>query len=389
MCNTELGRFCSTHDNWEELLTNEPYYLKIREDGPYVIFNYDQIRSDFNNFIVREARGIIFRNGEWDVPVCFPFVKFFNYGEQNADEIDWEHAFVSEKIDGSLIKLWFDHGSGWHISTNSTIDAYKALMGDAKFKSFGDYFADTLSKYYDNSAEFYGSLNIDCTYMFELVGPYNKVVIPYDEPEIYFLGARNKFTGEEFNCSPLLAGALSMGRFKLPKQYKLDSLEACILCAETFKWDKEGLVVSDTNGNRVKVKSPEYILAHYARNNNIITRKRIINVILANEIEEFICYVPEYKEELYKIKNLMNSFYKVGDSIACSARKLRTLDKSTFAAWAETLPKLFKGVAFRNYYVDVSAKEYTSGWSVYKWEDYLESFEKLINDYFMFGEYDK
>ena len=65
MFNTELGLFCYMHDNWRELLTQEPYNLKISEDGPYVMFKYDQIRSDFNNPIVREARGIIFRKGAY------------------------------------------------------------------------------------------------------------------------------------------------------------------------------------------------------------------------------------------------------------------------------------------------------------------------------------
>ena len=84
MFNTELGRFCAEHNDWEELLTQEPYCMKIKEDGPYVIFNYDQIRSDFNNPLVREARGIIFRKGKWDYPVCWAFNKFGNYGESYA-----------------------------------------------------------------------------------------------------------------------------------------------------------------------------------------------------------------------------------------------------------------------------------------------------------------
>ena len=42
MFNTELGRFCAEHENWEELLIQEPYFIKIKEDGPYIIFNYAQ-----------------------------------------------------------------------------------------------------------------------------------------------------------------------------------------------------------------------------------------------------------------------------------------------------------------------------------------------------------
>ena len=378
MINTELGKFCSKHENWEELLTAEPYYIKIKEDGPYVIFNYDQIRSDFTIPIVREARGIIFRKGKWDYPVCWPFTKFFNFGEPNVAEIDWNTAFVSEKVDGSLIKVWWD--GDWKISTNGTIDAFKAELSDVKYNSFGTYFCDTIYEYYNRFDDFTCRLDTDYTYMFELVGPYNRVVVPYEEPAIYFIGARDKTTGEEFHCTKVVAGALGMGKFKLPIQFKLDSLESCIEAVEAFGWDEEGFVVADACGNRVKIKSPAYVMAHYARNNNIINRKHLIKIILSNEVEEFLCYAEDYKEELYKIQNLMNSFYKVGDAIAKSCQRLYDIPKRDYANWVQTLPKMYRDLAFRNYNNVMSTKDYVAGWSENKWDEYLGYFENLIKE---------
>ncbi len=380
MFNTELGLFCYMHDNWEELLTQEPYYLKIKEDGPYVIFNYDQLRSDFNSPIVREARGIIFRRDDWSHPVCWPFMKFGNYGESYVPEINWETAFVSEKIDGSLIKVWWD--GSWKISTNGTIDAWKADLGDVRMPNFGEYFTQTIEKYYPNCSVFLCDLDSDLTYMFELVGPYNRVVVPYEEPAIYFLGARNKFTGEEFNCSSLTAGALCMGRFKLPKQYPFNSLEHCIKITENFPWDAEGMVVCDAQFNRVKIKSPAYVMAHYARNNNVINRKHLLGVILSGEIEEFLCYAADYKEELEKVQNLMKAYCKVGDQIAKSCQRLYDIPKKTYAYWVQTLPKIYQDLAFRNYNNVMSTKAYTAGWNENKWDTYLESFEKLKDELF-------
>ncbi len=377
MFNTELGLFCYMNDNWEELLTGEPYNLKISEDGPYVMFKYNQLSSDFNNPIVREARGIIFRRDDWSHPVCWPFMKFFNAGEPNAAELDWSTVFVSEKVDGSLIKVWWDWYGGWHISTNGTIDAYKAELGDVRMPNFGEYFEEAMKKYFSSLADYIENLDVDLTYMFELVGPYNRVVVPYEEPDIYFLGARNNYTGEEFNCSSLVAGALGMGRFKLPKQHHLTSADDCVRLAETFSWDQEGFVACDAQFNRVKIKSPAYVLAHFARNNNVINRKHIINVILTNEVEEFLCYAADYKEELLKVQNLMKSFCKVGDQIAKSCQKLYDIPKRTYAAWVQTLPKIYQDLAFRNYNNVMSTKDYTTSWSENKWDTYLEEFEKL------------
>lgn len=382
MFNTELGIFCSVHNNWKELLSVEPYNLKIKEDGPYVMFSYDQIRSDFNNPIVREARGIIFRTGQWEAPVCWSFNKFFNAQETFADKIDWSTAFVSEKVDGSIVRIWWDWSSGWHISTNGTIDAFKAELNDIKMPTFGHCFENALGKYYSSFDAFVEDLDFDLTYMFELVGPYNRVVVPYGEPALYFLGARDKYTGEEFNCSKLTAGALGMDKFKLPMQFKLDSLESCLEAVETFGWDEEGFVVCDAQFNRVKIKSPAYVMAHYARNNNVINRKHLIRVILMNEVEEFLCYAEDYREELEKIQKLIETFCKVGDAIAVSARELQTINKGAFAAWVKTLPKIYQDLAFRNYNYDVSTKDYTSKWSENKWEACLDNFEKLKEELF-------
>lgn len=379
MYNTNIGSFCAEHEDYLELLAAEPYYIKIKEDGPYIIFNYDQIRSDFNNPIVREARGIIFRKGKWEYPVCWAFNKFGNYGESYVPDIDWNTAFVSEKVDGSLIKVWWD--GDWNISTNGTVDAFKAELGNVKFSSFGEYFINTLLRYYENSTEFYCHLDTDYTYMFELVGPYNRVVIPYEEPAIYFIGARDKTTGEEFCCSKVVTGALGMGRFNSPAQYSLSSLSDCIKAAERKSWDDEGFVVCDAWFNRVKIKSPAYVMAHYARNNNVINRKHLIKVILAGEAEEFLCYAVDYKEELEKVQDLMMAYCKVGDQIAKSCQRLYDIPKKTYAAWVQTLPKIYHDLAFRNYNNILSTKDYTASWNENKWYNYLEEFEKLIKDY--------
>ena len=75
----ELEKFLKENNNWEELLTNEPYNLKVKRDGNYVMLSYDQIRSDFSSVLVQQARGIIFKESTLD-PVCVPFFKVFNFG---------------------------------------------------------------------------------------------------------------------------------------------------------------------------------------------------------------------------------------------------------------------------------------------------------------------
>lgn len=382
MFTTDIGWYCARHENWEEELTQEPYYIKIKEDGPYVMFSYDQIRSDFSYTIVRESRGIIFRKGEWAYPVCHAFDKFGNYGESYAPDIDWATAFVTEKVDGSLIKVWWDNG--WKVSTNGTIDATKAEINNVKVHNFREYFELALERHMParifrtSFQDFTAALDENLTYMFELVGPYNRVVVPYDEPDLYFLGARNKFTGEEFNCSAEITGALGLGIFKRPAVYSLTSLDDCIKAAELKTWDDEGFVVCDVNFNRVKIKSPAYVMAHFMRNNNVITRKHLIRVILENEVEEFLCYAADYKDELVKTQKLMSAYHRIGNQLAEACRQVVTrLSRGDYARLVKALPVIYQGLLYMNYDREISAEAFTSKWNENKWEECLEAVEGL------------
>ena len=288
-------------------------------------------------------------------------------------------------VHNSLIKVW--HDEGWKISTNGTIDAFKAELGDIRMSNFGKCFIDALSRYYFPSyvdypngdrvvfEKFTEELSKDFTYMFELVGPYNRVVIPYEGPAVYFLGSRNMKTGKEENG--ITGDVIELSRIPRPKQYPLHSVNDCVKLAETFSWDQEGFVACDANFNRVKIKSPAYVMAHYARNNNVINRKHLIQVILSNEAEEFLCYAADYKEELEKVQDLMTAYCKVGDQIAKSCQRLYDIPKKTYAACVQTLPKIYQDLAFRNYNNIMSTKDYTAGWNENKWDTYLEEFEKL------------
>ena len=64
------------------------------------------------------------------------------------------------------------------------------------------------------------------------------------------------------------------------------------------------LICYDANFNRVKVKSPEYVKAHFIRNNNVVTDEKLIEIILEHEIDEFLIYAKDFKERLLYLKEL-------------------------------------------------------------------------------------
>lgn len=278
-----VEKFIRENKNWKDLIQESPYYISIVDDEKYFLLKYQQIKSDFNNDIVKECRGIIF-NRYTLKPVCVPFFKFGNYGESYADEIDWSTAKVQEKIDGSLIKLWYDNE--WHISTNGTIDASKAdIQNCILYKNFKELFLSCADIDIN-------SLNKNYTYMFELVSPYNQVVIKYPETKIYHIGTRDNITLQELN--------IDIGIEK-PKLYNISTIEDCIKSASILDSSHEGFVVVDDKYHRVKVKNPIYVSMHHAVNNHMMTLKRVINIVDMNEVEEFLNYFPEYIDIFTKV----------------------------------------------------------------------------------------
>lgn len=296
----ELLKFINQHENWKELLQKPPYFLDVKEEDGYTLLKYNQINSDFSEPIVKECRGIILDSN--NKIVCWPFNKFFNFGETYADEIDWNSARVQEKIDGSIIKIWYD--KKWRLSTNGVIDAYKVnlninelLQTKCSFHTFGELFE--AAKNYD--AINWESLNPDYTYMFELTSPYNKVVIAYPEIIINHIGTRNNITGEEVD--------VDIGVRK-PKEYPIHILEDCIKAASKLPADQEGYVVVDKYWKRVKIKNPIYLQLHRMISNNQLKTKDILKMIFENEQGEFLSYFPEYKEAFNKITTTLHVLYK-------------------------------------------------------------------------------
>ena len=120
--------------------------------------------------------------------------------------------------------------------------------------------------------------------------------------------------------------------FKTPKEYDFHSAQDVVDAAKELPWDEEGYVVVDSNFNRVKIKSPAWLAAHYARSNNSISKESLIQVILDGEQEEFLVYADDYREELESVEREMEDFIK---DLNDAAREM----KKKYAAEVVKYPK--------------------------------------------------
>lgn len=291
----KIQEFILAHENWRELLADAPYNLKISEDDGFVLFKYNQIASDFHEEICKEARGLILDTQDNFRVVRYAFKKFFNVDEGFAAQLDWDTAVATEKIDGSIMSVWFARGK-WHLSTNGTIDAFKAeINGVGPYKTFGELFESILP------LSTFANYNKHRCWTFELVSPYNKVVIDYPETKVYLLSVRDMDSLEELGLDAVEMLADANG-LTVPERYDLNNEADYRKVVEQMPEGHEGIVVRDVNGERVKIKTLLYFEMHRAKNNGVITLERIVDLIRANDHYEFLSYFPEYQSIFDDVK---------------------------------------------------------------------------------------
>lgn len=250
----ELQEFIRSNKDWKERLKSAPFNLKSVTPCPYHegwwMLVYNLFRSELSNPIVKQCRGtVVDEDGNI---ICAPYLKFFNYGDAYADEIDWSTAVVREKIDGQLIKMfrydgqtyWVTNG-GWNpecleLSYQSPFENGKSLLEFA----IGD------SGWCDNVPDGW-------TLMFELTSPYNQIICEYSEPKLWFHGCRNN-EGEE--VTPLEAVIRFRLNYDIPKIIPSRSISELTELLNTWNgMEQEGVVVCDRNWHRIKIKCKDYL----------------------------------------------------------------------------------------------------------------------------------
>lgn len=228
------------------------YYLELTElheaninvsnSGEFFLYNYNQVvlvpRDDE---IIRFCRGLVLRQ---DGSVAnYPFRRFFNFHEKECDKIDFESSDILEKLDGSLISVWWT-GLEWEVTTRGS---FYPNEGNLNFK---EVFKRLFNKF--------NRLEQGFSYMFELISKDNRIVTKYDTERVVLIGARDLSTSKESTQDELDASSLIL-QVDRPRRYKATSVDECRTLFESMKDDEEGLVIVDKNFNRMKLKQESYL----------------------------------------------------------------------------------------------------------------------------------
>ena len=285
------------------------FALEMRQNQNLVLLKYNSIESDYKHEEVQDSRGIILEKDTWNI-VSLSFRKFFNHGESYAHEIDWESAVIYKKYDGSLISV-YHYNNEWHTATTGTIDGM-ASVGYHEDLTFSGLFWKAINQVTGLSKEEYTShLKKGYTYMFELCTPYNIVVCPHGESQVYLLGIRDLNTLKEVPHNQLHSWNLHTPIAEvIPITADLDALHTSL---QNKPFHEEGYIICDKHFNRLKIKNPSYVAAHHLKGKTAL--HHILTIIKSNEVEEYAATFVERAEEIRELEKAYHSLIASLDSL--------------------------------------------------------------------------
>ena len=264
----------------------EKYSIKVTRHKtiPHLAsLKYDQIGSPMGEPIVQLCRGVVIDTDAMRV-VARPFDKFFNYGEFHAANLDYSSARFYEKLDGSLMSL-YEYNGTWHVASSGTPDA-SGNINNIEGMSFASIFWKGFHE--KHGYKLPRADQTDITFMFELMSPFNRVVVRHDDIKIKLIGARNRWTGEEYDVNDF------KDQFDVVKTFDVSTVDLAKAFFAEVSGDKfEGFVICDKEYNRVKMKHPTYVVYHHTRSS--FSADSIVEITRSNEIEEFTSVFPETK----------------------------------------------------------------------------------------------
>ncbi len=280
----------------------EKYGIIVRRHPAHanlVLFKYDQIESPMSEKIVQECRGLILDEAEdWRV-ICRPFDKFFNYGEGHASVVDWNTASVQEKLDGSLCTLYWYNGQ-WNVSTSGSPDA-GGNVNDFPDLTFAKLFWKTFN---EQGLRVPPYSDVDLNYMFELMTPYNRVVVRHTECKVKLIGLRDRFSGDELSVYSPRAAAREYPTVRAFALNTVDAIESSFAVIDPM--GQEGYVVVDGYFNRNKMKHPGYVAIHHLKDG--FGMRRIVEIVRTGEVPEFLTYFPEWAPQFEQVTTALKKF---------------------------------------------------------------------------------
>lgn len=199
-----------------------------------------------------DCRGLVVNGG--GAVVAKPLRKFFNAGERPETRLEHLAGLgtpeVTHKLDGSMC-LTYPYAGGYRLTTRGSFTSNQAVRATAIWDA-------------RHAASLSDRLDAGLTYVFELIGPDNRVIVRYTRESLVLIGLVVTATGRELSYGEVRREASRLGLPCVEEEPRpeggWDDWQALI--AEQ-RANFEGFVLFWPAHNlRVKIKLAEYVRLH-------------------------------------------------------------------------------------------------------------------------------
>lgn len=311
-----------------DLAEQHGVYARWSPDGRKFGLNYDQLEAKDADILSQECRGLVLSadlaNSDLTKIVgptqilARPMRRFFNLGQGSASSVDFSDSStrILEKLDGTLCILYHD-GAEWCVATRSVPDANLPVDG------FGEYTFRTLfikamemcsGRSWSDIEKMLETAGRGRTFCFELMTPYNTVVVRHASMRVALLSVRENISGKEDHRDVLDRFWSACFNINPVASYPLTTAEDIV----SFVNSRSGMVYegvvathygADGTVERVKIKSAGYLLANRTKSIIGASPRNMMELILLEQIDDLMPVLAEdQKAKVEEMRSGLRSF---------------------------------------------------------------------------------
>ena len=294
--------------------TENSHYTILRYNK--TILNYDLVDS------YGLVRSIIFdKNGKM-VSFAPPKSMAAEFFIQKYPDLNQSFIQVEEFIEGTMINVFWDETIGlsgaWEIATRNSVGANTSFYQNQnpsqhkKNKTFREMFLEAMNQ----CKLTFDYLTKDYVYSFVLQHPENRIVVPFQKPNLYLVAI--------YHCTntmvlPLDVNYLSQNSrlkdtlIQYPKQYQEKSYGEIIrkYASMNTPYDIMGVVIhNNINGERSKIRNPVYEQVRQLKGNHAKLQYQYLSLRHQGKISEYLMFYPEHKKEFSMFRDDVHLFTK-------------------------------------------------------------------------------
>jgi hypothetical protein len=246
------------------------------------------------------------------------------------------HLVAQEFIEGTMINAFWDPsvglGGGWEISTRNTVGATSSFFKGANRKTFRDMFLEA-AKELNLSLD---QLNKDLCYSFVLQHPENRIVVPFQKPDLYLVALYNIKVVDgntmvmSYPMSDLKNFDWGAAAIKFPEIYEWNTYTELIekYASMNTSYSTLGVVVyNNLTCERMKIRNPVYEQVRNLRGNQPKLQYQYLSLRKEGKVADFLKFYPENKKEFSAFRDQVHLFTSTlfANYVSCYIKKEKPL----------------------------------------------------------------